>query len=65
MKIRTNITQTTANYFLDNNVKFTVVEIYRHDNDIQIVDVEIQNGMDVYAIYDAGRCFGRDLPNGF
>ena len=67
MKIKMIITQTTANYFLANDVKFAQVgadgEI-NEDGGI-LVDVTVENGMDLYAIYDAGRCYGRDIPNGF
>ena len=63
MKIRMHITQETANYFLANNVKFTGIKTDADGN--HVVEVIIKNGMDLYNIYDAGRCYGRDLPNGF
>ena len=63
MKIKMYISQTTANYFLANNVKFTGIKT--DDNETMLVEVTIKNGMDIYAIYDAGRCYGRDIPNGF
>ena len=63
MTIRMYITQDTANYFLANNVKFTGIKTL--DDGSHLVDVTIETGMDVYAIYDAGRCYGRDMPNSF
>jgi hypothetical protein len=63
MIIRMHITQATANYFLANNVKFTGIRTDNEGN--QIVNVTVENGTDIYNIYDAGRCYGRDLPNGF
>jgi hypothetical protein len=66
MKIKMVITQTTANYFLANNVKFAQVGVDgENEHGGILVDVTIKNGMDLYAIYDAGRCYGRDIPNGF
>ena len=61
------ITQTTANYFLANDVKFAQVGTDGEVNDDGgiLVDVIVENGMDLYAIYDAGRYYGRDIPNGF
>ena len=66
MKIKMIISQTTANYFLANDVKFAQVGT-DGENEYGgiLVDVTIKNGMDLYAIYDAGRCYGRDLPNSF
>jgi hypothetical protein len=63
MKIKMHITQATANYFLANNVKFTGIRTDADGN--HVVEVTIKNGMDLYNIYDAGRYYGRDLPNGF
>jgi hypothetical protein len=63
MKIKMFISQDTANYFLANNVKFTGIK--NEDGEIHLVEVTIENGKDLYNIYDAGRCYGRDLPNGF
>jgi hypothetical protein len=63
MKVRMHITQTTANYFLANNVKFTQIRVDEDKN--YIVEVTIESGMDIYNIYDAGRSYGRDLPNRF
>jgi len=63
MKIKMYISQTTANYFLANNVKFTGIKT--DDNEIMLAEITIENGKDLYNIYDAGRCYGRDLPNGF
>lgn len=63
MTIRMYITQDTANYFLANNVKFTGIKTI--EDGALLVEVTIETGMDVYAIYDAGRCYGRDMPNGF
>jgi hypothetical protein len=66
MKIKMIITQTTANYFLANNVKFAQVGADgENEHGGILVDVTIKNGMDLYNIYDAGRCYGRDIPNGF
>ena len=67
MKIKMIITQTTANYFLANDVTFAQIG---DDGEVNgdsgyLVEVTIENGMDLYAIYDAGRCYGRDIPNGF
>lgn len=58
MEFRMWITQTTANYFLANNVKFTQVETDANGN--YVVEVKIESGMDVYNIFDAGRSYGRD-----
>jgi hypothetical protein len=63
MKIKMFISQDTANYFLANNVKFTGSKT--DDNEIILAEITIENGKDLYNIYDAGRCYGRDLPNGF
>jgi hypothetical protein len=67
MKIKMIITQTTANYFLANDVTFAQIgddgEV--NGNGGYLVEVTVENGMDLYAIYDAGRCYGRDIPNGF
>ena len=58
MEFRMWITQTTANYFLANNVKFTQIETDAKGN--HVVEVKIESGMDVYNIFDAGRAYGRD-----
>lgn len=63
MKIRMHITQTTANYFLTAGVKFKGIKTDADGN--HVVEVTVENGMDIYAIYDAGRFYGRDLPNSF
>jgi len=63
MKVKMYISQATANYFLANNVKFTGIKTV--EDETLLVEVTIENGMDVYAIYDAGRCYGRDMPNSF
>jgi hypothetical protein len=63
MKVKIHITETTADYFLSTGVKF--IELGKDPDENYIVEVTIENGMDLYNIYDAGRAYGRDLPNGF
>lgn len=63
MKIRMHITEITAKYFLSTGVDFT--EEGKDPEGNYIVEVEVENGMDLYKIYDAGREYGRDYSTGF
>ena len=63
MKIRMHITETTSYYFLSTGVNFT--EEGKDPEGNYIVEVTIENGMDLYKIYDAGREYGRDYSMGF
>ena len=63
MKIRMHVAPTTMNYFLANHVEFR--HVITDDNGWHTIDVTVEDENDIQRIYDAGRCYGRDMPNIF
>jgi hypothetical protein len=58
-----NVTQTIMNYFLANHVEFVDMNVCK--DGWYAIDVIIWDESDLFHIYDAGRCCGRDIPTNF